>query len=187
MCDLWKNTLEETVPLGAIPKQIDYTLARLPAARQIKLYNSGSFFDRGAIPIEDQATIAKQIGSFERVIIECHPALVDERVLCFRDLLQGQLEIAMGLETAHPETLARLNKRMTIEDFSRAAEFLRNQGIALRVFILVKPHFKMTWRPGRGVPDLSSWLLIAGHGRFADSHPAGQRCTRCFVAAGAIH
>jgi radical SAM enzyme (TIGR01210 family) len=142
MCDLWKNTLEETVPLGAIPKQIDYALARLPAARQIKLYNSGSFFDRGAIPIEDQATIAKQIESFDRVIIECHPALVDERVLRFRDLLQGRLEIAMGLETAHPETLARLNKRMTIEDFSRAAEFLRKQRIALRVFVLVKPPFQ---------------------------------------------
>jgi len=50
MCDLWKNTLIDSVPLGAIPSQIDYALARLPAARQIKLYNSGSFFDTQAIP-----------------------------------------------------------------------------------------------------------------------------------------
>ena len=46
MCDLWRNTLTETVPIGAIPRQIDYALAQLPSARQIKLYNSGSFFDR---------------------------------------------------------------------------------------------------------------------------------------------
>ena len=29
MCDLWKNTLTETVPVGAIPEQIDWALARL--------------------------------------------------------------------------------------------------------------------------------------------------------------
>src|SRR5439155_17935659 len=32
MCDLWRNTLLETVPPGAIPAQIDYALAEL--ARQ---------------------------------------------------------------------------------------------------------------------------------------------------------
>ena len=43
-CDLWKNTTDSRVPVGAIPEQIDYALARLPSARQIKLYNSGNFF-----------------------------------------------------------------------------------------------------------------------------------------------
>src|SRR5207247_2494609 len=28
MCDLWRNTLTETVPVGAIPAQIDYALAQ---------------------------------------------------------------------------------------------------------------------------------------------------------------
>ncbi len=45
MCDLWMNTLTDTVPPGAIPKQIHYALAQLgAAAEQIKLYNSGSFY-----------------------------------------------------------------------------------------------------------------------------------------------
>src|SRR5207302_10342520 len=52
-----------------------------------------------------------------------------------------RLEVAMGLETAHPQVLAKLNKRMTLDQFRRAAEFLRENGIALRVFILVKPPF----------------------------------------------
>src|ERR1700738_1662789 len=73
MCDLWKNTLTETVPLGAIPTQIDYALQQLPTARQIKLYNSGSFFDPHAIPPQDHPAIAKQTANFERVIVECHP------------------------------------------------------------------------------------------------------------------
>src|SRR6478736_6375292 len=42
MCDLWKNTLTQTVPLGAIPKQIQFAIERFsPQPAQIKLYNSG--------------------------------------------------------------------------------------------------------------------------------------------------
>ena len=47
----------------------------------------------------------------------------------------------MGLETAHPEVLERLNKRMTLEQFAAAAERLREQAIDLRVFMLVQPPF----------------------------------------------
>ena len=141
MCDLWKNTLAESVPPGAIPAQIDHALAALEPARQIKLYNSGSFFDSRAIPPEDHTAIAHRVRAFERVIVECHPSLVGEPVVRFRDLLGGKLEVAMGLETVHPEVLPRLNKRMTLEQFSRAAAFLRQHDIALRVFILVKPPF----------------------------------------------
>jgi archaeosine synthase beta-subunit len=141
MCDLWRNTLTETVPQGAIAQQIRYALERLPAARQIKLYNSGSFFDVGAIPAKEHPEIASLVAGFERVIVECHPALVNERCVEFRDRLEGRLEVAMGLETAHPETLARLNKRMTLDQFKRAAEYLRSHAIGLRAFILVKPPF----------------------------------------------
>jgi radical SAM enzyme (TIGR01210 family) len=148
MCDLWQNTLTDSVPPGAIPEQIDFALNQLGhapgtpgAARQIKLYNSGSFFDSRAIPVADHHAIAERTRSFERVIVECHPALVGERCLPFRDRLIGRLEVAMGLETACPEVLAALNKRMTLEDFARAARFLREHDISLRVFVLVKPPF----------------------------------------------
>jgi len=174
MCDLWKNTLTGTVPAGAVPAQIDYALNRLsmdqvgPArcadrtprrgvptarmpARQIKLYNSGSFFDPRAIPPDDYPAIAERVRNFERVIVECHPALVGESVLKFREFLRAArglrpaatttLEVAMGLETAHPEVLAKLNKRMTLDQFRRAAGFLREHDVALRAFVLVKPPF----------------------------------------------
>jgi len=139
MCDLWKNTLTETVPAGAIPAQIDYALERLPPARQIKLYNSGSFFDVKAIPRQDYSAILSRVASFERVIVECHPALVGENCFQFKEQLTGRLEVAMGLETVHPQILERLNKRMTTEQFAAAAGLLRDHDIDLRVFILVKP------------------------------------------------
>jgi len=141
MCDLWKNTLTETLPAGVIPAQIDFALRQLPPARHIKLYNSGSFFDLRAIPLEDYATIATRLATFERVIVECHPSLVGQHCFQFSKQLGGKLEVAMGLETAHPQILARLNKRMTTEDFARAADLLRDNDIDLRAFILVKPPF----------------------------------------------
>jgi radical SAM enzyme (TIGR01210 family) len=107
----------------------------------LKLYNSGSFFDPHAIPPEDYAAIAARASRFDRLIVENHPALIGDSCLHFRDLLGCDLEVAMGLETAHPEVLAKLNKRMTLDQFSKAANFLRRHGIDVRVFILVQPPY----------------------------------------------
>lgn len=141
MCDLWRHTTLNTVSPGSIPRQIDFALKRLPQACAIKLYNSGSFFDPRAIPPDDYQEIAARVLGFDRVIVECHPQLVGERSLEFRNLLEGRLEVAMGLETANPKVLKKLNKRMTLQQFAVAADYLRRHDIDLRVFILVQPPF----------------------------------------------
>ena len=137
MCDLWQNTLAEDTPAGAIPEQIRAAIDGLAGAQWIKLYNAGSFFDQVAIPPGDDAAIAELVAPFERVIVESHPALVGPRCAEFQGRLNGRLEVAMGLETIHPEVLPRLNKRMTLEQFRRAADFLAAHGIPLRAFILL--------------------------------------------------
>ena len=142
MCDLWKNTLTEIVPPGAIPRQIEFALTQLGGSpQQIKLYNSGSFFDPAAIPLGDYPEIARKISFAKHVAVESHPRLIGEKALRLRDLLSGSLEVALGLETVHPQVLPRLNKKFDLGHFSRAAKFLRQAGIALRAFVLVKPPF----------------------------------------------
>jgi hypothetical protein len=142
MCDLWKNTLTHTVPEGAIAKQIEFAMSRLDAwPEQIKLYNSGSFFDAAAIPNADYPAIARCVAFAGHVIVESHPRLIGEKALRLRELLPGTLEVAMGLETIHPGVLPQLNKRFSLSDFSRAAEFLREAEIAVRAFVLVNPPF----------------------------------------------
>ena len=79
------------------PRQIDYALDALPPARQIKLYNSGSFFDCRAIPVSDYPAIASRVNAFERIIVESHPSLIGERCLKFRDLLEWPLGSSDGL------------------------------------------------------------------------------------------
>ncbi|VTR95626.1 radical sam domain-containing protein : Uncharacterized protein OS=Planctomyces maris DSM 8797 GN=PM8797T_28484 PE=4 SV=1: Radical_SAM [Gemmata massiliana] len=144
MCDLWKNTLPESVGVGQIPEQIRWALAQLPPSQHLKLYNAGSFFDPRAIPPEDYPEIVRLAAPFERVIVECHPKTIGTRCESFHAMLTKQgvkLEVALGLETVHPEVLLRLNKRMTTDDFAQAAHALRAAGIAVRAFIMVRPPF----------------------------------------------
>src|SRR6185503_13071383 len=129
MCDLWRNTAP--VPPGSVPRQIEHALSRLPDASVLKLYNAGSFFDVGAIPRSDWRDIISLCLPFEQLVVECHPRLVGRNVLEFADMFQGQLEVAMGLETCNPVALEKLNKRITVQDFARSARFLRENKIAV--------------------------------------------------------
>ncbi|MFK7843698.1 MAG: radical SAM protein [Rhodothermales bacterium] len=141
MCDLWQNTTDESVAVGDIPEQIAFALKQLPPAQQIKLYNSGNFFDRKAIPRADWPAIAELVAPFNRVIVENHPKLCNSDCVSFRDMIPGKLEVAMGLETVHPTVLPRLNKRMTLDDFERATTFLLSHDIDVRAFILLRPPY----------------------------------------------
>jgi archaeosine synthase beta-subunit len=158
MCDLWHNTTEKRVPVGAIPQQIRWALSQLPSATILKLYNSGSFFDEGAIPQEDWREIAAACRNFSHLIVECHPRLIGPKVLEFLALVSCTCEIAMGLETAHTAALSGLNKRITIADYGNAARFLVDNGIAVRTFLLVHPPFVA---PADQIPWLKRSIELA--------------------------
>lgn len=148
MCDLWMYTTLADTPRGAIPAQISAARDALAdggrAVSGMKLYNAGSFFDRRAVPESDDEASAEALRGLSRVIVESHPALVGPRVDRFGSALERRgiaLEVAMGLETAHPVALDALNKRVTLEDFAAAAQYLHDRHVALRVFLLISPPF----------------------------------------------
>lgn len=141
MCDLWKHTTDRELVPGLIPSQIRYALARIPVAKQLKLYNSGSFFDSGAIPVEDYPEISSLAEEFSRVVVESNTAFLGDNVLAFNDMLSADLQVAMGLEIAHPQVLLSLNKQMSLDDFQGGVEFLGKNGISTRAFILLRPPF----------------------------------------------
>ncbi len=149
MCDLWRYTTASDTPPGAIAQQIaqatDELLRAGPLPSQIKLYNAGSFFDPRAVPPGDYDEIARMLQPYRRVVVESHPMLVGPRLDAFQDACARRagpdgppaIEVAMGLETAHPEALGRLHKRVTLPRFARAAECVCRAGASLRVFLLV--------------------------------------------------
>ena len=74
-------------------------------------------------------------------MVESHTAFIGNDTLLFNELTIPRLEVAIGLETIHPDVLPRLNKRMTLSDFRHAVEFLTMEGIGSRAFILLRPPF----------------------------------------------
>lgn len=170
MCDLWKHTFDRPTQIGDLPEQIRFglsapwNLASRTAAsshRWIKLYNSSNFFDAYNVPTDDLAQIASLVGSFERVIVENHPRLLSDDIRNFRNRLAGRLEVAMGLETVHPQLLAWLNKKMTVKDFADACQALTSMDIDLRSFILLG-------LPGLSQQESIHWCLESL--RFAKSN-----------------
>ncbi len=155
-CDLWRRTLDGPTPRGAIPRQLETALqaaGRRPPTCAVKLYNASNFFDPRAVPADDDEAIAALLQPFDRVTVECHPRLVGRRCLEFADRIPGRLEVAMGLETADPAALARLDKGMTLADFDRAAAFLAHAGIGLRVFVLLPAPFVASARAVESAVD----------------------------------
>jgi radical SAM enzyme (TIGR01210 family) len=165
MCDLWQFTIAGDSPVGAIAAQVMDARRQLeerhPDVTQIKLYNAGSFFDPRAVPESDYDAIAAATAGFDRVIVESHPSLVGDRTARWLEATHRSanasgtpptLEVAMGLETVHPEALDKLNKRMTLDDFASAAARLAAFGASLRVFLLAPPPFVPP-------PEHEAWLL----------------------------
>ncbi|MFN7734503.1 MAG: radical SAM protein [Pirellula sp.] len=148
MCDLWKYTTGERTDVGSLPRQIQLlhqehnTIER--GVRWLKLYNASNFFDTANVPEEDHDTIASLCYGFHRVIVENHAAMlgssnVRQRILRFQEQLDGELELAMGLETIEPEAVRLLNKKMSLEQFADACRFLRDNEIRSRAFVLLQP------------------------------------------------
>jgi len=174
MCDLWQHTIEDDTPRGALVRQLDDALRelrgrdRMPA--QIKLYNAGSFFDPRAVPESDYAAMAEHMAGFDRVIVESHPALIGGRVASFRAALSTaadgarvpRLEVAMGLETAHPAALEALNKRFTLDRFAAAARRLHAAGVDLRVFLLVGVPFIPAAAQAHWTAASIAWAFACG-------------------------
>src|SRR5205085_4347228 len=112
---------------------------------QVKLYNAGNFFDPRAVPDGDYDAIAARVARFSNVIVESHPALIGRRLERLAASLAGasgsrgrpRLEVAIGLATAAPAALDRLNKGFTLQQFAEASDRLHAAGAALRVFLLI--------------------------------------------------
>ena len=139
-CDLWKYTIDGPTPAGALPRQLAESLTaagEIPPGSALKLYNASNFFDERAVPAADHERLAALARPFERITVECHPRLVGDGAARFSERLVGRLELAMGLETCHPDVFPRLDKGMTLDDFETAVDRARERGLGTRVFVLV--------------------------------------------------
>jgi radical SAM enzyme (TIGR01210 family) len=142
-CDLWKWTIDGPTPPGALVRQLEQVLGALdgPLPDRVKLYTASNFFDRRAVPPEDLVGLAKTTSAFAAVTVESHASTIGPATLAFANEIEGRLEVAVGLETIHTQGMALLNKRLDLARFDRAAGYLGEHDMDLRVFVLLgAPH-----------------------------------------------
>ncbi len=160
MCDLWKYTHPEPTPPGHLVAQVESAIQSIGSEvangankpRWVKLYNASNFFASTNVPVSDLPKLARAVENFDRVIVENHPKLLNDEIRRFADRLNGQLEVAVGLETVHPQTLEGLNKSMTLDDFQRCSNWLAERGIDVRSFVILRP-------PGMNATEGEEWAI----------------------------
>lgn len=126
-----------------IVRQFSDAASRLGEVRMVKVYTSGSFLDRREVPKEAADHILRHCADRgARLLVESRPEYIDaeslERTLSAHD----DIELAIGLESANDRVLRySINKGFTVADFDRAATLMKEKGVDLRTYVLLKPPF----------------------------------------------
>jgi radical SAM enzyme (TIGR01210 family) len=120
-------------------KQIDQALSAYDGEPFVKIYTSGSFLDENEIPVQIRDRIFREFSSCSRVLVESRPEFVTADVV---SSLPKNLTIALGLESSDPEVLkTSINKGFTPEDSKRAGKTIKEAGLSVRTYLLLKPPF----------------------------------------------
>ncbi|NPA86579.1 MAG: hypothetical protein GXO00_01035 [Candidatus Diapherotrites archaeon] len=125
--------------------------------RIVKVFSSGSHLDFNQYPADFVRFLvekAKEYG-FEEIILESLLKYITEESLDAVKIPGIKVTIAVGLEVADDEILNKyLLKGMTVEDYERAGNLLREKGFGLRTYVLVNGHPVL-----HANPDLQRKLL----------------------------
>jgi archaeosine synthase beta-subunit len=143
------NALPKEELAKRIIRQLRYVAknVRIEDAEIIKIYTSGSFFDRDEVPKE----VIDEAGALFRgkiVIAETRPEYVDPDALDYfisiidNGTQQKPLYVAIGLETTNDRIREKsINKGFSYSDFKKAVSSARNTGTGIKAYLLMKPLF----------------------------------------------
>lgn len=134
---------DRAVSADDIVRQFDGALARLGDVSMVKVYTSGSFLDVREVPEEASSHMLRACADRgARLLVESRPEYITSESLEAALALHDDLELAIGLESANDKVLRySVNKGFTVADYDRAASVLREEGVDLRTYVLLKPPF----------------------------------------------
>jgi radical SAM enzyme (TIGR01210 family) len=136
----------------------------LPKVAMVKVYTSGSFFDRCEVPA-GAARYAAELFAGKLVVAETRPEYVETGLLeefisrIDPGVFKSPLTVAIGLETVTDAIREKsIDKGFSWDDFLQATAKARKAGAGVKTYLLHKPLFlteprrTMTWKihPGPG-------------------------------------
>ncbi|MDR3205476.1 MAG: archaeosine biosynthesis radical SAM protein RaSEA [Candidatus Methanoplasma sp.] len=120
-------------------RQLDNVLFSYKDEPFVKIYTSGSFLDECEIPMGIRQRVFREFAGCERLLFESRPEFVTEETV---KTLPRNTTVALGLESSDPEVLERsINKGFTPDDIRRAGSMIKNEGLLVRTYLILKPPF----------------------------------------------
>ncbi|KAA0009342.1 MAG: TIGR01210 family radical SAM protein [Thermoplasmata archaeon] len=169
MCGYFKETYD--AGYDEIKKQIDEAYKKYEGEEIVKFFTSGSFLDEKEMPRDLQIYAIEKFSKAKKIVIESRPEFIKNL-----EWLQGNIEVAMGLESANDRVLEySINKGFRFRAWLKNAKLVKKHGKKLRVYILIKPPFlkeieaiKDAINSARKVADIAdviSFNPVAIHGK----------------------
>ncbi|UAL07545.1 MAG: archaeosine biosynthesis radical SAM protein RaSEA [Candidatus Methanogranum gryphiswaldense] len=138
MCGYRQASVRE-VTVEDLNKQIDQAVSKYKGEPFVKIYTSGSFLDEKEIPGSVRDRILNEFSGCERILVESRPEFITPGTL---SVLPKTMTIALGMESADPDVLRiSINKGFTQEDSRRAGMAIKDAGLTVRTYLLLKPPF----------------------------------------------
>ncbi len=126
-----------------LEKQVEHALGQFKDVPFIKIYTSGSFLDECEVPSGPRDKLLSACADRgTRLLFETRPEFVTDQTLDHVRAIHSDIEIALGLESANDNVLSwSINKGFAVKDYDEAARKLKDKGIDVRTYVLLKPPF----------------------------------------------
>ncbi|MDO5862280.1 MAG: archaeosine biosynthesis radical SAM protein RaSEA [Thermoplasmata archaeon] len=119
--------------------QLEQALSRYKGEPFVKIYTSGSFLDDNEVPPSVRAKIFEAFSGCDRILFESRPEFITPESLAD---VPKNVTVALGLESSDPEVLrTAVHKGFTPDDILRAGTLLKETGLGVRTYLLLKTPF----------------------------------------------
>jgi archaeosine synthase beta-subunit len=144
MCGYAKDTLGRSATPEELAEQLANATARYRGEPYVKVYTSGSFLDdREVDPESRRRLVAAFSGKARRLLFETLPEFAVPAALDpLRTSFDGELEVALGLESTDPTVLGRfVHKNAPPSEYLAAGDRVRAMGLRAKAYLLLKPPY----------------------------------------------
>ena len=136
MCGYRSASLRD-VKTEDLLKQLDQALGKYDNEPFVKIYTSGSFLDENEIPEEVRNKIFDAFSGCKRILFESRPEFITNDII---STVPDTVTVSLGLESCDPQVMKiSINKGFTPDDVKTAGKNIRDAGLAVRTYLLLKP------------------------------------------------
>ena len=145
MCGYFNDSSLKTISDEHLIQQYKNAMKKYNNEPVVKIFNSGSFFDRDEVsPVVRDTIFDDLTNKTQKIAVESRPEFIKQSTLeeiqdFFTDTL---LEVGIGLETAD-NTIRResVNKGFSFQDYKLSTDLLHSYNHLIKTYVLLKPPF----------------------------------------------